>query len=226
MELYAIGDVHGRADLLVKALGWIVSQPGFEGTVVTLGDYIDRGPESKECINILRLFQEMTHFNMVCLQGNHEAMMVASILGDDSRPGNNDNNDNNPHLMWLLNGGQETVDSYGGDYEAMKEHAEWMAKLPMYYENGKYIFVHAGLTPGKPLDQQTEAELQWMRKPFTETNTPVPKRIVVHGHTPVVHGPEFKKGRYNIDVGSHHTGRLCVIRLGEDGLQQAKIVGV
>jgi hypothetical protein len=143
MKYYAIADIHGRYDLLNRALDKIaeVANPE-EDKIITLGDYIDRGPDSNKVIQCLLNFQHFDGIEMICLQGNHEAMMVESITA----PLHPD--------WWIGNGGDATLKSYGWggepyfqmSYEVVpKEHIDWLRDLPLWYETEKQIFVLTSL---------------------------------------------------------------------------------
>ncbi len=220
--LYAVGDVHGRADLLRSLLATIAADAAASGhaahrTLVFLGDYVDRGPESREVVDILLsgLPQGFTtHF----LKGNHEAILL-DFLHDATRL-----------ALWRVNGGDATMASYGVDVRGLDrsdagaetwrsafaaalppKHLAFFRSLELSLSLGDYLFVHAGLRPGVPLASQGEADLIWIRSPFLDHPGPFDK-IVVHGHTPG-NEPVMRPNRIGIDTGAVFTGRLTALRL-------------
>ena len=223
--LYAVGDIHGRLDLLAGLLGLIdldahASRPADRRTLVFLGDYVDRGPDSRGVVERL-IAEEPQGFDVHFLKGNHEAMLLA-FLGDASRLDH-----------WRMNGGEETMRSYGVDTERFAQlgapahawrqafaealpeaHLRFFRDLQLSVSFGDYLFVHAGLRPGVPLAAQSEADLIWIRGPFLSHADPFDK-IVVHGHTPGAE-PVTRPNRIGIDTGAVFTGRLTALRL-EDG---------
>ncbi len=222
VRVYAVGDIHGRADLL-KALFARIDLDMLERRVarpveIYLGDYIDRGPASREVLDLLIGRAEQRE--MVCLKGNHE-VYPTEFTSD-------------PQTLheWAQIGGMDTLLSYGlrppvnpGDDElrelaagfraAMPEaHRAFLAKLAPHQTCGDFFFVHAGIRPGIALRDQDEQDLLWIRDEFLQSDEDHGK-IIVHGHTPVIE-PEFKPNRINIDTGAYATGRLtCLVIDGE-----------
>jgi serine/threonine protein phosphatase 1 len=220
--LYAIGDVHGRADLLTELLAEIeadaaASQDVENRTLVFLGDYIDRGPDSRDVVETL-ISGLPQGFHAHFLKGNHEAILL-DFLQDPSCLG-----------LWLANGADSTLASYGVDVARltrMRAEAEtwrraFIAVLPDAHRRffkslnlticfGDYLFVHAGVRPGVPLEVQDPEDLIWIRSVFRECEEPFGK-IVVHGHTPVA-APEIRSNRIGIDTGAVFTNRLTALRL-------------
>ena len=211
-RIYAIGDIHGRADLLADAIARIdddiARRPIRETVEVYLGDYIDRGPDSKAVIDLLCV--RLVKNRAVCLRGNHEALME-DFLRDAA----------NLH-PWLQLGGLQTLASYGiglhprNDTEIDTRLRFWRA-FPRAHELflhclrysfccGDFLFVHAGIRPGIPIPQQNFHDLLWIRQEFL--NSPRNHgKFVVHGHTPVPH-PDIRQNRMNIDTGAWRTGTL------------------
>ncbi|HVY88057.1 MAG TPA: metallophosphoesterase family protein [Hyphomonadaceae bacterium] len=227
-RVYAIGDVHGRADLLVKLLrelhedilkGEFVGRP----ILVFLGDYVDRGFQSRDVIDVL-LGDMLSPFETYFLKGNHEAAML-QFLGD---PGIGP--------RWAEFGGAETLVSYGvrpprtrtSLEEWSKASEELQAKLPadhlQFLNNldlsvriGDYVFVHAGVRPGVPLDQQTEYDLLWIREEFLGDRRPL-GAVIVHGHTPA--SKPYRDGRrVGLDTGAYLSGRLTAARFEHDSVE-------
>src|SRR6185436_16505371 len=158
---YAIGDIHGRFDLLEQALQLIARHAGgAPGRVIFLGDYVDRGPDSRRVVE--RLMKIEAAGAAVCLKGNHEDMMVRALSGEGRLA----------MEQWLRNGGGQTLMSYGvrpGEDPAPHvpgEHTRWMATLPTSTGDGRRIYVHAGLSPKTPFDRQNETSMLWIRERF------------------------------------------------------------
>ena len=194
-RLFAIGDVHGRLDKLqslMAVIPWDLEQD----TLLFVGDYIDRGPDSAGVVeHILGLRQWSDR--VVCLMGNHERLLLDFIAGRDNG-------------MYLLNGGRETIESYGGqDAGIPEDHFEFFNSLPYLYETGEQIFVHAGLRDGLPLEAQDPQDLLWIRDEFIHS-TYDHGRIVVFGHTPVQE-PIVQFNKIGIDTGAVFGGRLTCV---------------
>lgn len=219
--VYAVGDIHGRADLLDELLAQIEADAARvdarRRTLVFLGDYIDRGPQSSGVIETF-LSGLPRGFDAHFLKGNHEALLLA-FLGDATELG-----------RWLLNGGDATMRSYGVDTERLgllsaggetwrdafatalpPAHLAFFKALKLSVTIGDYVFVHAGLRPGVPLDAQVEADLIWIRRPFLDSAETFEKRVV-HGHTP---GPDVvvRENRIGVDTGAYFSERLTALRL-------------
>ena len=220
-RIYAIGDIHGRADLL-KALLYKIGADALDcqaaqTTLVFLGDYIDRGPQSRQVIEHILKLREAGH-DLRVLRGNHEAALLDFL----SRP------ETGKH--WLALGGAETLYSYGIrapgrdasprdlQYAALElnaalpaSHLQFLRELETYVQLGDYLFVHAGLRPGRTLAKQTETDLINIREPFLNSRARWPY-TVVHGHSPAPE-PAQKRGRISLDTGAYATGRLSAVRL-------------
>lgn len=189
---YAIGDVHGRFDLLTRALDEIGDLEAQDAKLVMLGDYVDRGPQSREVVD--ELIRRSADDRVVCLRGNHEEMMVAGL--EDPGAGS----------QWLSNGGSATLASYGG--KVPPKHVTWLRSLPVSYETAHQFFVHAGVRPGVPLDSQDPEEMVWIRRRFLDSDEDFGKHVV-HGHTPA-RAPELRFNRSNLDTGAFQSGTLTV----------------
>lgn len=207
---YAIADLHGRLDLLTSALDAIMDDAERRGSrdsakVVTLGDYIDRGPDSAGIIRTLMEIQAAASpGRIICLRGNHEGIMQAVCAGQA------------PVRWWLDNGGGQTLLSYGHPPEGYvdlalvtPEHLAWIAHLPLSHVDQHRIFVHAGVDPTIPLEEQTEKTMTWMLYPdgFEGGHG---ERHVVHGHHQFADGPKRFSGRTDLDTLAWYTGRLVV----------------
>lgn len=220
-RLYAIGDVHGRLDLLERAIRAIerdVAERGGMALTVTLGDYIDRGPQSRGVIE--RLADNPFATPYVALKGNHEALLEAFLA--DPAVGSH----------WRRLGGLETIASFGvpvqqlmlgRNYEEAAarlrealtpQHLDFLAALKTSVVVGRYFLCHAGVRPGIPLERQRDDDLLWIRDEFLHSTADFGK-IVVHGHTPVAE-PEVLPNRINIDTGAFMTGRLTCVVLEKD----------
>lgn len=209
--IYAIGDVHGRDDLLKSLHAHIKDfhalQYGASGAeLIHVGDYIDGGPQSKEVID--RLMRGVDGFAMTCLLGNHEAMMLECLRTDERQS----------WQTWLSNGGDATLASFGvslrfGGYDpaALKEalgeeRINWLRTLPLYRQADPYLFVHAGVVPGVPLADQHAKDMLWIRSRFLDSQMDH-GAIVVHGHTPG-DDPVVRPNRICVDTGATSNGVL------------------
>lgn len=218
-RVYAVGDVHGHASLLARIQQAIdedmAAHPGVAAVEVYLGDYVDRGPNSAGVLDAL-IARKLTH-NAVCLSGNHEAVMKEALASPEA------------FARWLGMGGRETVTSYLGPRRAHDEATLWQAwrsamprahlafldGLETRFVCGDYVFVHAGVRPGVPLEQQSAEDMMWIRRPFLDCGDWL-GHCVVHGHTPG-REPEFRSNRINIDTAAYATGRLtCLVLEGEE----------
>ncbi|MBI4734580.1 MAG: serine/threonine protein phosphatase [candidate division NC10 bacterium] len=193
--IYVIGDIHGCLRPLQRLLGKIEPEPGDE--VVFIGDYIDRGPQSREVVEYLLGLP----YRCVFLLGNHEKMLLDFLAGDD-------------HGLFLVNGGVATLQSYGGDASNIPPaHIRFFRSLRPMYEVGGYLFVHAGIRPMVPLDKQKADDLVWIRQEFFQFVGRFPKPVVF-GHTPlrqVLLAPD----RIGIDTGCVYGGKLTCLKLPE-----------
>ncbi len=222
-RLYAIGDIHGRADLMKRLLDDILADaagaPETRKALVFLGDYVDRGFQSREVIEHL-ISADLSPFETHFLKGNHEAAFEMFLSDPDFGP------------EWARFGGAETLMSYGiqpprsktaqGEWGAACEelnaalpvaHRKFLNGLKLYEVFGDYVFVHAGLRPGRGLDSQAERDLLWIREDFLNSDE-VFDKLVVHGHTPIGE-PHRDHRRIGIDTGAYLTGRLtaaCFVR--------------
>jgi serine/threonine protein phosphatase 1 len=195
---YVIPDIHGRDDLLSEGLARITAHSGSDaGTIVTIGDYVDKGPASRQVIERL-LSGVAGGWRLVALKGNHDAMM-ADALRDPSKM-----------ASWIQKGGDAALASYGGDPAAVPpSHLAWLdGLLPMHVDRHR-VYVHAGVDPELPLDQQSEATLLWKRYP-KGFSAGYGERHVVHGHDNFPEGPLLLEGRSNLDTLAWRTGRLVI----------------
>lgn len=220
--VYAIGDIHGCLEEFETLERLIIDDAKSvtgEKWIITLGDYVDRGPASARVLEKL-IGPAPEGFERISLCGNHEAMMLDYI---DNPVGEG---------PWLDYGGVETLLSYGIKARELltlskperkvmllshipAAHVNWMRKLPSMLSLPGTVFVHAGLRPGITLENQAEKDMIWIREPFLSA-TELPVARVVHGHTP---GPEpvITPVRIDVDTGAFASGRLTAARLTADG---------
>ena len=232
--IYAIGDIHGQRGMLEDALALIEADGGPDAHIVFLGDYTDRGPDSRGVLDILANGKRNGR-NWVMLKGNHDRMFSMFI---QDYPVNDDQLLVGYHWLHERLGGIETLASYGIDvtegdrifevHERARaavpdEHVELLGSLTPYYQHNDLLFVHAGIRPGIPLDRQTEDDLVWIRREFLDDPRDHPW-LVVHGHTPTREA-EHCGNRVNLDAGAGFgrplvsavfEGRICW-RLTQNG---------
>lgn len=222
--VYAIGDIHGRLDLLTPLLDQIRNDAGMGADqtpmLIFLGDYIDRGPQSREVIECVRTMKQARDFEVRTLMGNHEQVMLSFL--DDPTVG----------TSWVEFGGGETLTAYGVPRPALRsevdawiqasealakalpdEHLRFLRSLETSVTLGDYMFVHAGVRPSVALDAQEASDLLWIRHEFLENDRRLDK-IIVHGHTPEVE-PHLGRVRIGIDTGAYATGVLTAVRLSD-----------
>jgi serine/threonine protein phosphatase 1 len=224
-RLYVVGDIHGCVELLVRMHRLIeedaVRNAAERQVVVYLGDYIDRGPDSKGVVDLL-IDAPLPGFESIHLKGNHEQTLLDFL--DDIAIGPD----------WLSFGGVATFNSYGltppdriFDREALEmaqtalraglppAHLEFYRTLGVAHLEGDFLMVHAGLRPGLQLNAQFENDLLWIREPFLNSTVDFGV-IAVHGHT-ITPDPEIRSNRIGIDTGAFHTGRLtCLVLHGTE----------
>lgn len=219
-RVYAVGDIHGRNDLLGDVLERIEADSAARGqariVLVFLGDFIDRGPDSAGVVERLRTYSP-EGVRLVLLAGNHEEALLRILDGEG-------------HLVadWLRFGGAECMQSYGVDprrlrrmsparaAEAIRKaipagHAEFLRGCDDTFRAGGYLFAHAGIRPGVPIAEQSQADLRWIREPFLKDTTDH-GFVVVHGHT-ISAEVEERPNRIGIDTGAYRTGVLTAIGL-------------
>jgi serine/threonine protein phosphatase 1 len=200
---YVIADLHGRFDLLQAALATIAQDAGGGAfKIVTLGDYVDRGPQSRQVVGRLMAVQA-AGANLICLKGNHEYMMHRALTRTWFASGSRTHSQS----WWKHNGGETTLTSYGN--KVPSDHLRWMKNLPSIHVDEHRIFVHAGVDPTKPLDEQTDEYMLWHRYQEGD-DVGYGERHVVHGHTPDPEGPEMLSCRTNLDTLAWKTGRLVI----------------
>lgn len=216
-RLYAIGDVHGRLDLLEEMHGLINAdldrRPAHDWRIIHLGDYIDRGPASKGVLEFL-IDASSRDEHMVSLLGNHDDGFLHYLATGDTAG------------IFALHGGAETAHSYGMEldfsdpakarrrFEAFvnmvpQTHVDFIRSMPRWLAFGDFFFCHAGINPALPLDAQDPEELIWIRTPFLKWTEPFEK-VVIHGHTPQ-DMIDIQPNRVNLDTYAWKSGVLSAI---------------
>jgi len=222
LRIYAVGDVHGRFDLLQQLTGLIerdLKQHSIERSLeIYLGDYVDRGPESRAVLDYLSSAPSICD-QRLCLKGNHDDIFQSFL------------HDSTVLMDWRGLGGLETLFSYGISPPMTRDpdlavkcqkqlldiipegHVAFLRGLPLRAEFGSYLFVHAGLRPDRSKDSQNDDDLLWIREPFLSSRRDF-GCIVVHGHTPR-DNYEIRPNRINVDTGAYLSGRLtCAVLEG------------
>lgn len=222
-RIYAIGDIHGSL-LPLRALHDLIREhaqlrPIGRKCLVYIGDYIDRGNDSRGVLDLL-IQKPLTGFEYVFLKGNHEIGLLRFLLHGENT------------LEWLAYGGIPTIYSYGAkppdpptDRDKLvkarvdlarkipQEHLKFLTRLKPYHIEGDYLFVHAGIRPGVPIEKQSEDDMLWIRDDFLNATAPFEK-FVVHGHS-IVPKPDIRPNRIAIDTGAFASGKLtCLILEG------------
>lgn len=219
-RVYAVGDIHGRIDLLRRLNARILADAeaarADSCVVVYLGDYVDRGGQSREVIESL-IEDPIAGFECVTILGNHEAFLLEFL----DNPGRGD--------TWVFNGGDTTLRNYGvevgdpefytGGWEWLRDrfleclpqaHLGFLRNLPLMHEEGDFVFVHAGIRPGVPLENQARQDLLWIREGFLDCEEDFGK-MVVHGHTPFKE-IQVRSNRIGIDTGAWMSDTLtCLV---------------
>jgi len=218
-RIYCIGDIHGRYDLLKKIHTLILADAedyADEITVVYLGDYIDRGSESKQVIDYL-LSKPLPQFKSIFLRGNHEQVLLDFIAPY-----------NPPSNQWFNFGGLSTLSSYNvrlkgipniADLPAIQEdlrqqlpasHLDFFQASQTYYQQGDYYFVHAGVKPKLKLEKQIATDLLWIREEFLNS-TDFHGKMIVYGHS-ITDKPDIQLNRIGIDTGAYYSNKLtCLV---------------
>lgn len=217
-RIYAIGDMHGRADLvalLLEAIARDLAQdPAPDASIIGLGDYVDRGPQSARTLALLCAASPAP---LIALRGNHEQMLLDFL--DDATTLD----------AWRRFGGLETLHSYGVDVRAVMQgqdferardalraampaaHRQLLTASPLTHQAGDYFFCHAGVRPGLALDAQTASDLLWIRDDFLRSPA-FHGKVIVHGHTPSP-AVDARDHRINLDTGAYASGVLSCLRL-------------
>lgn len=217
-RVYAIGDIHGCAaqltDLHAKIEADLARRPAASALLLHVGDYVDRGVDTKGVIDRLLGASPVPGTEMVNLMGNHENTMILALEGERAAA-----------TDWLFTGGRPSLQSYGIDPDSPREtwrqqfpdsHMAFLRGLKLAHREGDYIFVHAGVRPGVPLEEQARDDMLRMRQPFlySEMNFGA---VVVHGHSPVK-APVIRHNRIAIDTGAVFGGEMTCLVLEDDRL--------
>lgn len=205
---YVIADLHGRFDLLCSALSAIDILSPRGGRLVILGDFVDRGAQTRNIIDLLMAGPSSPDWEWVILQGNHEAMMIEALDTPNQRTLG----------LWLANGGDDTLLSYGyvvGEsilpLKVPAEHLAWLRSLPIFFEDDLHIFVHAGVPWDQPVSEAKTETLQWMLYSTDDRDgAHCSGKHIVHGHHQSQYHPLKLPGRTNLDAHAYYTGRLAV----------------
>jgi serine/threonine protein phosphatase 1 len=211
---FAIGDIHGCHRALLELLALCRDHAkGEDHRFVFIGDYVDRGPDSRAVIATLRDLEQRAPDNVVCLMGNHEDLMLEAIDSGDP-------------TWWFNNGGDDTLESYGARDPASlpQEDIAWIRSLSLSFDDRQRFFVHAGVDPDLPLDDQPRETLLWIREKFLRATREY-GRLIVHGHTPTRDArPEVRSNRINIDTACVYGGVLTAAVFTEDAVAPVKFL--
>jgi serine/threonine protein phosphatase 1 len=218
-RIYAVGDVHGCLERLVTLHEMIAedlaNRPVETATLIHLGDYVDRGPESAQVVDWLLAGPPVAATGIVNLMGNHEHLLLNAVASGEGEAAE----------VWLSNGGADSLMSWG--ISRTTPQADWASRIPVshllflrdlatHVQIGPYLFVHAGVRPGVPLPQQSRHDLLWIREPFLSSKEDH-GFVVVHGHTPRQE-PMVRPNRIGIDTGAVMGGALTCVVLEHDTL--------
>lgn len=202
-SVFAVGDIHGCLDKLVSLMD-LIKVDFSRDTLVFIGDYIDRGPDSKEVIDYLIDLGRRQDDRVVFLRGNHEFMLQRYLKGEESQ-------------MFLSNGGEATLKSYmrnnprDGSNPIPAEHIEFFENLRHSYSVGDYFFAHAGVKPRVPLEKQSDWDMMWIRDEFIYSDWDFGKKVVF-GHTPF-RQPLVMENKIGIDTGAVYGNKLTCVEL-------------
>ena len=202
-KTYVIGDIHGCLDQLKALMAKLSLRKTDE--LLFIGDYIDRGPDSKGVVEYVLELRKQRPGKVTCLMGNHEWMLINYLDGIDPE-------------VWLANGGQATLESYGGAENIPQEHLDFFYGLAPFRQTDDFLFVHAGIRPGVPFEEQRTEDMLWIRREFYQH----PGRFsptIVFGHTPL-RDVYNQDDRIGIDTGCVFGGKLtCLVLPGRDIIQ-------
>jgi len=209
-NMYAFGDIHGQRGMLDMLIKKVPLEKDDE--IIFIGDYIDRGPDARGVVDaVLKL--KLAYPNTTCLRGNHEDMFLDYIKEEKKYP----------QGVFIMNGGAETLNSYEivsrkGPMRLPPLHMSFFEGLGYCHEARGFIFVHAGLRPGFPVEDQTERDMLWIRDEFFESDTDFGKPVVF-GHTPMPGVMDKLPSLLGIDTGAAYGGWLTCVQL-----EDAKVV--
>jgi serine/threonine protein phosphatase 1 len=212
---YGIGDIHGMRSELDRLLQQIEADAdgmARPATIVFLGDLVNRGPSSRQVIERLIEGPRREGDRWITLRGNHDQLFLDALAGKSE----------SAFEQFMRKGGAQTLASYGlrkkeaslarARRAVPSAHISFLESLPFSYASGRYLFVHAGVDPDRPLDGQSEKAMMTIREPFLRKAHRLPV-TVVHGHVPCAKGPVVAPGRIGVDTGAHATGRLTAVAL-------------
>jgi serine/threonine protein phosphatase 1 len=215
---YGVGDIHGmraELDLLLEMINADGEQYDATKTVVFLGDFVNRGPSSREVLERLIDGPRCSRQRWICLRGNHDQMLVDALAGKSDAAFD----------QFMRKGGAETLASYGlrkkdasrarARRAVPSEHLRFLEGLPLCYAHGDYFFVHAGVDPDRPLNGQSDRTMLTIRDPFLRKAHRL-RCTVVHGHVPNPKGPVVAPGRIGVDTAAHESGILTAVALLAD----------
>ncbi|MEJ5230511.1 metallophosphoesterase family protein [Pseudothermotoga sp. U03pept] len=203
-----MGDIHGCIESLESLIMKLPLSGGDK--LIFLGDYIDRGPDSRAVID--RLIALSKDYECVFLRGNHEWMMLNYLLkGQDFD-------------LWMMNGARATIRSYGDVRQIPPEHLEFLKNTVFYHVEPGYLFVHAGVKPHVELENQDSFDLIWIREEFIYSENPLPGYRVVFGHTPL-HKVLISRDKIGIDTGCVYGGKLTCVRIDDERIFQTDCGG-
>jgi serine/threonine protein phosphatase 1 len=224
VQIAAIGDIHGRTDLLEKlqpVLDAAAADQDRRLIEIYMGDYVDHAGDPRGVLDYLVARLRLTDRDVICLAGNHEEMLLEAMKNDKF------------FTRWLRYGGDATMKSYGvscrdamHDPQAARmrlaaslppEHLQFLQNLRPSYSRGGFFFAHAGIRPGVPVHEQVSRDLLWIREPFLSNPTPF-GATVVHGHTPN-QAAVLRSNRIGIDTGAYLTGRLTCLLINSETIQ-------
>jgi serine/threonine protein phosphatase 1 len=203
-KIFAVGDIHGCYEKLVAMMKILPWNKDNGDVLLFIGDYVDRGPQSRDVVEYLVRLKKRGG-TTVFLKGNHEKMLLDYYIKQQDQ------------MLYVANGGGETIASYveGGigrkAFVLPEDHLEFLLSLSLYYESDDYIFVHAGLRDGVPLDKQVEDDLLWIREEFIYSAYDWTKRVVF-GHT-ALETPFVTPGKIGIDTGAVYGNKLTAVEL-------------
>ncbi|MCS7174743.1 MAG: serine/threonine protein phosphatase [Pseudothermotoga sp.] len=205
---FVIGDIHGCSNSLMKLLESLPLTA--ESKLIFLGDYIDRGPDSKGVLEILLDLSKS--YECIFIRGNHEQMLLDYILEGENFD------------LWLMNGADATLRSYGGIDKIPKQHIDFIQSTVLYAIKGNDLFVHAGVRPNIPIEKQNPFDLLWIRYEFIYSEAPLPSYRIFFGHTPFQE-VLIMKDKIGLDTGCVYGNKLSAIALGTMKVYSSKCGG-
>ena len=205
MKTFVVGDIHGEISQLKALLNRI--QYDKKTNIIFLGDFIDRGEDSYKTFIFLKKLKEENN-NAIFLRGNHEQMMIDSLLNKKVK--NNMYKKEDAMIVWQQNGGEKTIRDFKNNKSLLIEAAEWFDKLPYIYETNNYIFVHAGINPNKRIYEQNKNDFLWIRNKFIKASKFKTNKTIIAGHTPF-EKPQVLGNKILIDTGAGKGGKITIM---------------